>query len=108
MTDAILPRAEIANLLTAVFEAGDPAVEGLVAEVMRCSSSASGGHWRARRTSSRQRGSSLVAEGYEVLFIGKQRALEGEANVEPTADAVEEAWDGAIRRYARRRGIGRA
>jgi hypothetical protein len=39
----------------------------------------------------------LIAEGYEVLLIGKQRALEGEANFEPTAKAVEEAWDGAIR-----------
>jgi hypothetical protein len=42
-----------------------------------------------------------------VLLVGKQRALEGEANFEPTAEAVEEAWDGAIRRYARRWGIGR-
>jgi len=44
----------------------------------------------------------LVAEGYEVLLIGKQRALEGEANFEPAAEAIEEAWDGTIRRYARR------
>jgi hypothetical protein len=50
----------------------------------------------------------LVAEGYDVLLIGKRRALEGEANFEPSAEAVEAAWDGAIRRYARRWGIGRA
>jgi hypothetical protein len=78
MADAILPRAEIDNLLTAVFEAVDLAAEG------------------------------LITEGYEVLLIGKAKALEGEANFEPTAEAVEEAWDGAIRRYARRCGVGRA
>jgi hypothetical protein len=32
---------------------------------------------------------------------------EGQSFV-PTAEAVEEAWDGAIRRYARRWGVGRA
>jgi hypothetical protein len=74
----MLPRAEIDNLLTAVFEAVDLASEG------------------------------LIAEGSEALLIGKARALEGEANFEPTAEAVEEAWDGAIRRYARRWGVRRA
>ena len=31
-----------------------------------------------------------------------------EANFEPTAEAVEAAWDGATWRYARRYGVGRA
>ena len=57
-----------ANLLTAVFEAVDLAVEG------------------------------HAADGYQVLLLGRQKALEGEANFEPWADAVEAAWDGAIRR----------
>jgi hypothetical protein len=74
----MLPRAEIENLLTAVFEAVDLAAEG------------------------------HVADRFEVLLLGKAKALEGEANFEPSAEAVEAAWDGAIRRYARRWGIGRA
>ena len=40
--------------------------------------------------------------GYEVLLIGKGKALEGEANFEAAAEAVEPAWDSAIRRYGRR------
>ena len=67
----MLPRAEIENLLTAVFEAVDLAAEG------------------------------HVADGYQVLLLGRQKALEGEANFEPTAEAVEAAWDGAIRGCAR-------
>jgi hypothetical protein len=74
----MLPRAEIDNLLTAVFEAVDLAAEG------------------------------RVADGFEVLLLGNAKALEGEQNFEPTAEAVEEAWDGASRRYARRWGVGRA
>jgi hypothetical protein len=74
----MLPRAEIENLLTAVFESVDLAAE------------------------------ELIAEGYEVLLIGKRRTPEGEANFEPAVEAVEEAWDGAIRRYGRRWGIGHA
>src|SRR5262249_53868785 len=46
---AVLPRVEVDNLITAVFEAVDLAAEG------------------------------LVADGYQVLLLGKQRALEAEA-----------------------------
>jgi hypothetical protein len=46
----------------------------------------------------------LIARGYEVLPIGNRRVLEGAANFEPAA----EAWDGAIRRDARRWGSGQA
>jgi len=74
----MLPRAEIENLLTAVFEAVDLAAED------------------------------RITEGFEVLLLGKAKALEGEANFEPFAEAVGAAWDGAIRRYARRYGVGRA
>jgi hypothetical protein len=74
----MLPRVEIENLLTAVFEAVDLAAEG------------------------------RIADGYEVLLLRRQKALEDEANFAPSADAVEAAWDGAIRRYARRWGVGRA
>jgi predicted TIM-barrel fold metal-dependent hydrolase len=63
----MLPRAEIDNLLTAVFEAVDLAAEG------------------------------LIAEGYEVLLIGKRGGLEGEAHFEPTAEAVEEVSGGRDR-----------
>ena len=55
----MLPRVEVDNLVIAVFEA-----VGLAAE----------GH---------------VADGYQVLLLGKQRALEGEANFEPWAEELE-------------------
>ena len=74
----MLPRAEFENLLTAVFEAVDLAAEG------------------------------RPADGYEMLLLGKAKALEGAANFEPMAGAVEAAWDSAIRCYAQRWGIGRA
>ena len=61
----MLPRAEIENFLTAVFEALDLAADG------------------------------LIADGYQVLLLGKQKA-----NFEP--------WDAAIERYADRYGVGRA
>ena len=38
----------------------------------------------------------------------KQRALEDEQNLEPTAEAVEEVRYGALRRYAPRWGFGGA
>jgi hypothetical protein len=71
----MLPRIAVDNLISAVFEACDLAAEA------------------------------HVAEGYEVLLLGKGKALEGEANFEPTAESVEAAWDDAIRRYARRYGV---
>ena len=74
----MLPRTEIENPLTAIFQAVDLAAEG------------------------------DRADGYQVLLLGKAKALEGEANFEPSAEAVGAAWDGAIRRYARRWDIGRA
>jgi hypothetical protein len=43
-----------------------------------------------------------------MLPLGKHGSLESEANLEPSAEAVEDAWDGAIGRYARRWGIGYA
>ena len=54
--NAVLPRVEVDNLLTAVFEAVDLAAEG------------------------------HVAGGYQVLLLGNQRALEGEGNFEPWAE----------------------
>src|SRR5215471_16496542 len=69
----MLTRADIENLLTAVFEATDLAAEG------------------------------RIADGYEALLLGRSKALEGEANFEPSAEAVEAAWDSAIRRPVRRR-----
>jgi hypothetical protein len=74
----MLPHAEIENLLPAVFEAVGLAAEG------------------------------RIADGYQVLLSGRQRALEGDANFGPSAKAVEAAWDGAIRRYARHWGGGLA
>ena len=74
----MLPRAEIENLLTAVFEAVDLAAEG------------------------------HLADGYPVLLLGKQKALEGEANFEPWAEELEGRWDAAIERYADRYRVGRA
>jgi hypothetical protein len=59
VADTALPRAEVDNLLTAVFEAVDLAAEA------------------------------RAAEGFEVLLLGKAKALEGEANFEPTAEAIE-------------------
>ena len=50
---------------------------------------------------------SRVAEGYRVLLRGRQTALEGEQNFEPWAEELEGRWDDAIRRYARRYGVGR-
>src|SRR4051794_36192265 len=72
---AMLPRAEIENLLTAVFQAVDLAAQG------------------------------HVADGFEVLLIAKQRALEGEQNFEPWAGELEGRWDAALQRYAARRGV---
>jgi len=74
----MLPRVEVDNLLTAVFEAVDLAAEG------------------------------HVADGYQAFLFGKQRALEGEANFEPWAEELEGRWDAAIERYADRYGVGRA
>ena len=68
----MLPRAYVDNLITAVFEAVDLAAGG------------------------------RATEGFEVLLLGEAKALEGEATFEPSAEAVEAAWDSAIRRYARR------
>lgn len=51
----MFPRVEIENLLTAVFEAVALAVEG------------------------------HIADGYQGLLLGRQKALEGEANVELSA-----------------------
>jgi hypothetical protein len=85
----VLPRAEFDNLLTAVFHAGPtPPLRG--------------GNRRAPHLAAE----GLVVAGYDLLLVGKLRALEGEANFEPSAEAVEEAWDGAIRRDARRWGAG--
>jgi hypothetical protein len=74
----MLPRVEVDNLITAVFEAVDLAAEG------------------------------HIADGYQVLLLGKQRALEGEANFEPCAEELDRRWDAAIERYADRYGVGRA
>jgi hypothetical protein len=48
-----------------------------------------------------------TADGYEVLLLGRQKALEGEATSEPTAEGVEAAWNGTIRRYGRWYGVRR-
>ena len=40
------------------------------------------------------------------VLVGKGKALEGRANFEPTTEAVEAAWDDAIRRFARLYGVG--
>jgi hypothetical protein len=74
----MLPRVEVDNLVNAVFEALDLAADG------------------------------LVADGYRVLLIGRQRALEGEQNFEPWAEELEGRWDAALERYADRYGVGRA
>ena len=42
-----------------------------------------------------------------MLLLGKQKALEGAANVEPWAKELEDRWDHAIRRYVDRCGVGR-
>ena len=76
--DSTLPRSEIENLLTAVFEAVVLAGQG------------------------------EIAERYRVLLRGRQTALEGEQNFEPWAVELEGRRDDAIRRYARRYGVGRA
>ena len=55
----MLPRAEVDNLISAVFEVVDLAAEG------------------------------HIADGYQVLLAAKQRALEGEANFEPWAEELE-------------------
>ena len=49
-----------------------------------------------------------VPDGYQVLLLGRQRALEGEANFAPSAEELEGRWDAAIERYADRYGVGRA
>jgi hypothetical protein len=49
-----------------------------------------------------------VADGYQVLLLGKQKVLEGEANFEPWAEELEGRWDAALERYAARYGVGRA
>jgi hypothetical protein len=74
----MLPRIEVDNLVNAVFEALDLAADG------------------------------RVADGYQVLLLGKQKALEGEANFEPCAEELEGRWDAALERYAGRYGVGRA
>ena len=71
----MLPPAEIDNLLNAVFESLDLAADD------------------------------HVAEGYQALLLGKQKALEGKVNVEPWAAELEDRWDHAIRRYADRCGV---
>jgi len=43
-----------------------------------------------------------------LLILGKQKALEGEANSKPWAKELEVRWDHAIRRYTDRCGVGRA
>jgi len=72
------PRVEVDDLITAVFEAVDLAAEG------------------------------RVADGYQVLLLAKQKALEGEANFEPRAEELEGRWDAAIERYAVPYGVGRS
>jgi len=74
----MLPRAEVDNLIPAVLEAVDLAAEG------------------------------HVADRYQVLLIGKQRALEGEQNFQPWAEELEGRWHAAIERYADRYGMRRA
>jgi hypothetical protein len=68
----MLPRAQIEKLLTAVFEAVDLPAEG------------------------------LVADGYELLLIGKLGALAGDQNFEPWAEEPEGRWDAALQRCAAR------
>jgi hypothetical protein len=74
----MLPRIEVDNLINAVFEALDLAADG------------------------------RVPDGYQVLLLGQQKALEGEANFEPWAEEMEGRWDAALERYADRYGVGRA
>jgi hypothetical protein len=50
----------------------------------------------------------LAADGYQVLLLGKQKALEGKANFEPWAEELEGRWDAALERYAAPYGAGRA
>jgi hypothetical protein len=73
----MLPRIEIDNLVNAVFEALDLAADG------------------------------RVADGYQVLLLGKQKALEGEGIFEAWAEELEGRWDAALERYAVRYGVGR-
>jgi hypothetical protein len=68
----MLPRVEVDNLISAVFEACDLAADG------------------------------RVPDGYQVLLLGKQKALDGEANFEPWAEELEGRWDAALGRYAAR------
>jgi hypothetical protein len=68
----MLPRIEVDNLVNAVFEALDLAAEG------------------------------QVADGHQVLLLGKQKALDGEASFEPWAEELEGRWDAALERYAAR------
>lgn len=72
-----LPRIEVDNLINAVFKARDLAADG------------------------------LIADGYQVLLLGKQKALEGEANSEPWAEELEGRWDAALERYAALYGVAR-
>src|SRR5439155_19370576 len=74
---SMLPPAEIDCLLNAVFEALDLAADD------------------------------HAEEGYQVLVLGKQKALEGKVNVEPWAKELEDRWDHAIRRYVDRCGLAR-
>jgi hypothetical protein len=74
----MLPRIEVDNLVNAVFEALDLAADG------------------------------RVADGYQVLLLGKQKALEGEAIFEPWAEELEGRWVAALERYGARYGVGRA
>jgi hypothetical protein len=42
------------------------------------------------------------AAGYEVLLPVPARALDGERNFEPWAEALERSWDQAVERFAGR------
>jgi len=55
----MLPRIEVDNLVNAVFEVLNLATDG------------------------------HIADGYQMLLLGKQKALEGEANFEPWAEERE-------------------
>ena len=72
----MLPRAEIENLLTAVFEAVDLAAEG------------------------------HVADGYGCCTWAGKKALEGEQHFEEWVEQLEGRWDAALERYAARYGVG--
>ncbi len=73
----MLPPANVDTLLNSVFEALDLAADG------------------------------HAADGYQLLLLGKHKALEDAARGEPWAKELEERWDHAIRRYVDRCGMGR-